>query len=433
MIKRLTTIFYKFLWDGKSEKVCRTDTKLSLLRGGLGMPDINTFWKAFKFSWLRRLILTRSFWPNILQDQIKDILGTNLTLIEVCQLGASKLSVISKQIKNVFWKQVFADVEDMMNGAAISNPDNLLYSPFFYNNLVIRGTKVIRAQDFPELYGKVNTLSDFYEINTNTFLSFEQFCEVHSCTLSKDKLIDIRYTITVALQKLGISKQRLNIVQKPFKPFLIDLILSSLKGCRKYYLLLQYKNVRSSSVKQREEKWHKEVNVVYSLHHWDGARRLYSNTLLDNKIKWLQYQIVRNSLTTNCIVSRFKNNVASSCSYCLEADELLSHLFWSCTVVRSLLNQIIFFLSSCDIHLTPSFKDVLFGYHDAPFSSPKNYILLLFKRYVWVQKFKTCRLDFNGFKSFIKVYVRDLEYMFDIRGEIKKFSEWNTIKLALES
>ena len=95
------------------------------------MPDINTFWKAFKFSWLRRLILTRSFWPNILQDQIKDILGTNLTLIEVCQLGASKLSVISKQIKNVFWKQVFADVEDMMNGAAISNPDNLLYSPFF--------------------------------------------------------------------------------------------------------------------------------------------------------------------------------------------------------------------------------------------------------------------------------------------------------------
>ena len=205
------------------------------------MRDINTFWKAFKFSWLRRLILIRSFWSNILQDQIKDILGTNLTLIEVIQLGAFKLSVISKQIKNVFWKQVFADVEDMMNGAAISNPDNILYSPFFYNNLVIRGTKVIRAQDFPELYGKVNTLSNFYEINTNTFLSFEQFCEVHSCTLSKDKFIDIRYTITVALQKLGISKQRLNTVQKPFKPFLIELILSSLKGCRKYYLLLQYK------------------------------------------------------------------------------------------------------------------------------------------------------------------------------------------------
>ena len=104
---------------------------------------------------------------------------------------------------------------------------------------------------------------------------------------------------------------------------------------------------------QRKDKWLKEVNVVYSLQHWDGARRLYSNTLLDNKIKWLQYQIVRNSLKTNYIVSRLKSNVASSCSYCLEADELLSHLFWSCTVVRSLLNQIIFFLSSCDIHLTP--------------------------------------------------------------------------------
>ena len=105
-------------------------------------------------------------------------------------------------------------------------------------------------------------------------------------------------------------------------------------------------------MQKREEKWHRELDTVYSLDFWQGARKLYSDNYLENKLKWLQYQIVRNSLQTNLIVSHFKASVSSLCSYCLEADEQVSHLFWSCKVVRPFLDQIIVFLNTCNIQLT---------------------------------------------------------------------------------
>ena len=58
-------------------------------------------------------------------------------------------------------------------------------------------------------------------------------------------------------------------------------------------------------------------------------------------------------------------------------------------------------------------------------------MLLLFKRFVWVMKFKTCILDLNAFKNFVRVHITDLKYMFDIKGEENNFSEWNTLYSAL--
>ena len=100
MIKRVESAFYTFLWGkGKSEKVRREDTKLPVTYGGLAMPDINIFWTAFKFSWLRRLLTTHSFWPKILLKSVSEILNYEVSACELLQLGASKLVEISKRIK----------------------------------------------------------------------------------------------------------------------------------------------------------------------------------------------------------------------------------------------------------------------------------------------------------------------------------------------
>ena len=40
MFKRIETIFFRFLWNNKSEKVCRDDAKLPETLGGLNIPDI---------------------------------------------------------------------------------------------------------------------------------------------------------------------------------------------------------------------------------------------------------------------------------------------------------------------------------------------------------------------------------------------------------
>ena len=189
----------------------------------------------------------------------------------------------------------------------------------------------------------------------------------------------------------------------------------------------------SASVNKRELKWHQELSTVFSLDFWSNARKLYSEVSMDNKLKWLQYQIVRNSLQTNFIVSHFKLNVSRLCSYCHHADELISHVFWSCSLVQRFLVQLINFLSTCSLQFTPSRTNVLFGYHQLPYYHPKNYILLLFKKFIWIDKFKGCQLDLGRFKSFLKVNVDDLKYRFGIKNEEIKFNEWNTIFAALQA
>ena len=155
MFKKIETILYKFLWNGKSEKVSRVDTKLPEKLGGLGMPDIEQYWLSFKYSWLRRLITTEAYWPNILLNQISNIQGEILAPCQLLQLGPCLLSKIGKSLKMKFWSQVLQSSIKMYEGAAFCNPEMIISNSFFYNPIIRRNNKVIKYEDFPELKNKI--------------------------------------------------------------------------------------------------------------------------------------------------------------------------------------------------------------------------------------------------------------------------------------
>ena len=426
MLKRLNTLFFQFIWDKRSEKVNREDSKLPLHMGGLGMPDISKFWTAFKFSWFRRLISTDSFWPQILMEQVNDILGYTINIFELLQLGASKLHQISKLLKNNFWKQVLGTAIQITEGAAFCYPEKIISSPFWHNTLVLRNNKTIKESDFPEIVGKVFTLSDLFYPGTNKIMEWVDFCERYACNISHNKFIDVRYILKLAVQKLHLSDVRLNSASSPQKPFLIDMSLCTVKGCSMYYKILTKKSVLHNKISVRETKWHEELGTHFSINFWNNSRRLYSTINFDNKLKWLQFQIIRNSLQTNYIVSHFKRTVSKKCQYCSQSDELVSHLFWTCHVVNSFLNEIFTFFAEINFEYTPSKAQMIFGFHELPFSHPKNYISLIIKRYVWITKFKSCQLIMSGFKGLLKSYIIDLKYIYNMRGVPQQFNEWNT-------
>ena len=97
MFKHIETIFHKFIWSNKSEKIKREDAKLPVILGGLNVPDIEQFWYSFKFSWLRRLISTQAFWPNIILQTISQVQNRTLTATELLNFGPSLLCNIGKK------------------------------------------------------------------------------------------------------------------------------------------------------------------------------------------------------------------------------------------------------------------------------------------------------------------------------------------------
>ena len=72
-LKKVEKMCLDFLWSNKPAKVCKTDAFLPEKRGGLAMIDIESFWRAFKCSWLRRLLSTSGFWPKILEIELQKL------------------------------------------------------------------------------------------------------------------------------------------------------------------------------------------------------------------------------------------------------------------------------------------------------------------------------------------------------------------------
>ena len=138
---------------------------------------------------------------------------------------------------------------------------------------------------------------------------------------------------------------------------------------------------------------------------------------------------MRNSLQTNYIVSHFQANVPPTCTYCANPDnsEKISHLFWSCLKVRDFLDEVSTFVCSTGLDFTLTRNHLLFGIHDEKFFSPKNYIILIIKKYIWITKFRSKVLNLVTFKSLLKSFLDDLKYMFAVKGMPEIFDEWNTI------
>ena len=264
-------------------------------------------------------------------------------------------------------------------------------------------------------------------------MEYNTFCERYNCQLSEEKFIDIRYTIKLAIQKLKLPNSRLNTAQYPQRPILIDIAMSTNKGCSAYCKLLAKKSTLNNKIHLRETKWHNELGLNFSINFWDNARRICSSIDFDNQLKWLQFQIVRNSLQTNVIVSHFKRNVSKNCTFCQDpnSEELVSHLFWSCPNVYIFLNDVFAFISNTCLNFSPTKEQFLFGFQKIDPYQPKNYIPLVLKKYIWLSKFRTPQLTLVGFRAHLKSYICDLKFMFQFKNVPEKFNEWNTIFDAL--
>ena len=308
-----------------------------------------------------------------------------------------------KKINNKFWRQVLLSTRGLNQGAIFCNPEKLSISSFWHNDFIQRNNKVITFRDYPELVSDISTLSDFFYPHTNNIMSKVDFCTKYNLVVDDHKYIEIRYIITLALQKIGFPKYKLLPSEYPYKPLLIDIALSINKGCSLYYKLLMKKRYINNKNYIREEKWHLELNTRLSVITWDKIRKLHATINYENPLKWLQHQIIRNCLQTNVIVSHFKANVGKECYYCLLEPEKISHLYWHCLIVKNFLNDVFTWVCNTGIQFTPTREQFLFGYLDQNYNTPCNYLVLFLKKFIWVTKFKSSNsLSMVGFKNFLK-------------------------------
>ena len=124
---------------------------------------------------------------------------------------------------------------------------------------------------------------------------------------------------------------------------LVGIATMTNKGCNSYYKLIRSKKNLKVTVQDREAVWHTEIGTVYGIRFWNRVYALTVDIKNDNRLKWLQYQVVRNSLFTNHKVNKFNPSVSPLCRNC-PTIEKISHLVWVCGQARDLWQNIQDFL-----------------------------------------------------------------------------------------
>ena len=169
--------------------------------------------------------------------------------------------------------------------------------------------------------------------------------------------------------------------------------------------MLKSKLLGKSKVHEKEINWETHLGNLQGPYFWDSLYRFNINIKFDNRLKWLNYQIVRGCLKVNRIVSHFKP-VSANCTFCNQHIEDITHLFWDCNIVKELRREIMNFYNLWPGIKESSKKECIFGVKTENPTSSLNFILLYIKHFIWVNRCKKNIPTLQNFKKYFSYEIR---------------------------
>ena len=180
-------------------------------------------------------------------------------------------------------------------------------------------------------------------------------------------------------------------------------------------------------VPERELKWHTELNTTYNITFWNRAYKQVSEIKYDNNIKWMQYQIMRNSQFTNYRVSKFNTSVSPLCSFCNLEGEKISHLYFTCNEVQNFLVDTSNWLNELSVNIAMNIKTILFGIQNERTGSQGNIIILWIKKYIWTSRVKKTNLSLGTFQIVLLNNLKKLKELYDFLNKSQLFENWTSL------
>ena len=136
LIKELEKLFYRFLWNSGPDRIKRKVIVKNIECAGLRMVELESFIKALKISWLRRILQQpdASSW--------KDLSFINFP--QLFSVGGCYAAKLSSDLQNPFWKDLLHVWAEFCNILLVENIGQILESPLWYNENIGRGNFILK-------------------------------------------------------------------------------------------------------------------------------------------------------------------------------------------------------------------------------------------------------------------------------------------------
>ena len=414
-LKQFSKILYGYLWDDKPDKIKRLQLTQDYLDGGIKMIDIANYICSIKITWIRRLINSdQCDWVKLFENNITKIK-------KIVTLGPSWCREISKNIKNVFWKEVLTFWCSFCQNNFINNNSQIMSTPIWCN------PKISKQQLFFSKWYKngIFYVGDLVN-NEGKILSQREIS-------GKFNLHDINYLEYFRVRsaiKLFVSNFKNGDIFNftlPCIPNHLEILLKQKKGSRYVYNIL---NKQTLNLKYKS-KWDRDLSNNISEEQWKLIFKACFKTVKDNFLVWFQYRIIHRILGTNKLLFEMKLKESPLCSFCHSENETLMHIFVTCPNISQFWRDIEeWVLRKTKYNLSLSQQDIILGStHVEPFFLPINTLIMVAKYYIFTSS-KTDRVP-NIFELQKRVRVIYEEQNLVAKLDSKQFQfnkKWETFE-----
>ena len=419
-IQTVNKIMYKFLWNGKSEKIKRDAMTNSYDKGGLNMIDLNMHIKTVLIKWVSSLTNNiPAAWKEIPKLYLNEF-GENLFIFRMNMDNPKNLNGI-KSIPEFYQNIIKSWIE--IGGAQKSYPKNnieILKQPIWGNKYIKFKGKMITHKSW--INSGIVYIKDL--VDNNGII-----CERQILEKLKNKL---NWIAELSIVKKSIPKEWLHSIQHDTDWNNYQINHHNIK------LMVKHKHKEKSLLKMKNkdiynilcEKIHSDpISYIY----WENILDIRPNikkkfndsfhfifqTLKDNKLKIFRWKLAHKILVNTEMLHKWKITANPLCSLCSVPDNY-QHFFIDCKFVNAfckLMNHIIHSFGFRERMIT--LENITIGYkiYDPKFNEINTLLTLIsfsiYKGY-YSSELKTKQIDLmNIFRRELYLYIQILDHFRD--------------------
>ena len=176
-----------------------------------------------------------------------------------------------------------------------------------------------------------------------------------------------------------------------------SLLCKGLTALKSIKLLYQEVNKTNEIIVLLKQKWQKRELPLTELEIKNAFAKINELTILV-KLRSFQFRLLHASTVTNIHLKHYGIKSHRYCSFCEIHDETLRHLFFDCEVTQEIWEWF-----KTHVLEDVTFKSVLLSNMGVTIL---NVLSLIAKHYIYVSKCENKRPRIQGFKEYVKYYIK---------------------------
>jgi len=392
-IMEINTTFSNFIWNNKKPKIKLSTIAQTYAAGGQKMIHLESFCKASKLVWIQRINLAadENSWKILAQHTM------NEKYIPIILEGSTKyIRQTANQTSNKFWKDVLSNWACYRELRDRDNQDEVIQNTVIWSSGFIKNENLLARKVFFMKHG-LKYLKDMFNFNTLNFKGLHTIQQQFNINITFFDHLCLINSIPRNIKEV-ISRYRQPNAALTFGKLVLD-ICTEPKVCRYTYAFLVKQLQEVINAKQ---KWEHAIGHQLEDKDWEHIFILPNKITIDAKLRTFQYKIIHRVLPSNKLLNLYNIRAEPWCDNCNNIPETLEHLFHNCPDKLTLWYQVADWLApNIDLYQFINTENILLGIHYAN-KNLENDIILLVKRFIYIQKCNNELMTLAGLKHFIK-------------------------------